>query len=187
MNQPASKWWNPFTVEQVCLTTALTDDDCIQRIRAKLYSFWRGADPSLPFGGVVRRNRFTIFRNTPHFRNAFRPIAYGVVRSDASNGTTITIQLSLPLPARIWWLLLFAFLTMIFLLSVLGSTGTIKVGSSLFDPLNVLIGEIVAGGIFYFSYLVAFWFSRRERTFLIDTFQAILFASVMDPQNNHRL
>lgn len=174
-------WWNPFTVERVSLTTSLTTDECIERLRANIYSFWRGTDQSVPFLGTARRHRFTVVKNTPHFRNAFRPFAYGVLRSDGGNGTVISIRLALALVTRVWWGVLLGGFVVVFLLSLLGVAGIFEVNRSLSQPFNVAIAAVSTGTLFYPLYVLGAFISRGERAFLITSVQQILHASVILP------
>ncbi len=178
---PTSIWWNPFTVERVNLTTSLSADECLQRIRVNCYSLWRGTDRSSPFVGRVRRHRFTIKKNTPYFKNDLRPIAYGAVCSDPVSGSTISIRLSLMLFVRLWWGILLGGFAVAFLLSFLGAAGIFEITPSLSEPRNVFIAAIVVAIFSYPSYVFACFISRREREFLIECLQQILEATVIYP------
>lgn len=193
MSEPATRnprtsiWWNPFTVERIRLRTSLSPDECIQHIGARIYSFWRGADPALPFVGTTSRARFTLYRNptrvsrngTPyHLSNRFSPIAHGVLVPGAAEGTLIDIRLSLHTFVRIWWSLLLLSFTGAFVLSVLDAAGIVAISPEMSHPLLVLAISIVVFCPFYAFYVSAFWFVRRQRAFLVETLQTILQASV---------
>lgn len=177
-----SIWWNPFTVERIRLRTSLTPEECIQRIRAHIYSRWRGTDQTLPFVGMTRRDRFFLFRNpirimygiTFRFNNGFRPIARGVVAPDAVDGTAVTIRLSLHVYYRIWWAFNVASFAGALVLSFLGAAGIVEIDPGFSQPLTVLLVAILAGGGFYLFYVIAFWFVRRDRVYLVETLQKIL-------------
>jgi hypothetical protein len=186
-----SIWWNPYTIEHIRLRTPLSPDECIRRIQANInsYKYWRGEnwrtdDPAKrPFVGTAGRDRFTIGKNMPNFRSSFRPLAKGVMLPDPTiaEGAITDMRLSLSVFVRIWWSLLLIGFGVAFLLSCFGAAGVIDVGRDLSNPFLVLVAAGTAGIMFYPFYVLAFWFSRRERVFLVETLQRILDASDLYP------
>jgi len=173
-NLTTSMWWNPFTVERMRWRTPLSPDECVRRIQANMYSFWRGDSPERPFVGVTRRNRFTLYKNTPYFRNSFRPIAKVVILPSMAEGAIISIRLSLLVFTRIWWSLVLIGLGALLLLSGAGVAVNVALGPDPSSPLSVLAIAVVAGCVAYLLYVGAFWFSRGEQVFPVETLQRTL-------------
>lgn len=179
-----SIWWNPFTIERIRLRTPLSPDECVQRIQANTYSYaswrWLGDDPEKrPFSGTAKRDQFALIKNTLQFRNSFRPNAKCVILPDATSadGSIINIRLSLHVFVRIWLLFPITIVSAMMLLSLAGATGIIWFGPDQYIPLGFFAMAILAGSMTYLFYLLAFWFSRGERVFLVETLQRILQAS----------
>lgn len=141
--------WNPFASELVILKTAHTPDACAAIIRSNIYHFWTMADNSAPFIGSVRKNRFTLVKNTPHFRNAVRPVAYGTALPDSGSGTSITIRLTTALVSRLFLSIPPAIFAFMLMLSTLGALGILSLDPALSDPFLVLFAGVISGAMFY--------------------------------------
>jgi hypothetical protein len=64
-SERAQGWWNPFVAERVTLHSPHSPEECAAILKATNYRFWTMANNALPFTGSVRRDRFTLLKNTP--------------------------------------------------------------------------------------------------------------------------
>lgn len=184
----ATMWWNPLTVERIRMRTKLPADACAARIQAHIYSFWKGTDPARPFGGRIRQQRFTLYRNPTrvsrsgfqyHLRNNMLPVAYGTLTAVGPTETLVTIHLALNRYARIFWLVLLIPCLVAFVLTVVGAavgaTGWLTLPLGLVDVFGLLALVLLVWCCFwYVGYLLLFFLVRGQRVFLVDTLQRIL-------------
>jgi hypothetical protein len=176
--------WNPFASERLAMTTALSPDECLARIRDNLYVPWtiRGTRPGVPFRGSMRGNRFSLFKHVGmigvgQYGNAFRVMAVGSVTADPMGKTLISVRLAHLFVSRLWLALpaigCAAFL-LVWLLRVLG---ILHLDPRFPNPIVIIGVAIVCFCFQYAAYLLMYGINylvtRDEGRFLVNTLSQI--------------
>jgi hypothetical protein len=150
--------WNPYSGERVTLHTALSPDECLQRIQASIRSFWYDVASDAPFFGSVNGYTFTVhkaklFSSSAVRTNAAAEIAAAEIAADGGEGATITIRL--PLHVIGWPLFLPAYgLALIFTVSQVLTTSAVD--PVLVTPLTILVSLILgATGVYCYGFIAS--------------------------------
>jgi hypothetical protein len=185
--------WNPFAVERVDMTTALSPEECIERLRDSVYVPWtiRGTRRDVPFGGTVKGNRFSLikhvrFGGVGHYGNTFRVITTGSVRADSTGKTIISVRIAPHIVSR-----LFLFLPVVgsigFLFAwLLHAFGLVRPDPNFPGPGVIMFFAVLFSAFAYAGYLLLsllnVWITHDEGAYVVNTLSQILDAHTMPRQ-----
>jgi hypothetical protein len=180
--------WNPFAIERLDMTTALSPEECLARIRDNLYVPWpiRTTGPGLPFQGRLKGNRFTLFKRVGmwgrgSYGNSFRVMALGSVGADPSGKTLISMRIGHHIVSRLWLLLPAVGCAAALLGWLLNLVGLIRLSPHLRNPVFIPAILAFAALVFAFQYAgylllygVNYVVTHDEGQFLVNMLSQIL-------------